>query len=278
MSTSRHGLGRWPNAPLALVVAQVRFIHEPVTAPSVTSERILNATGRSHPHISQLTPVSVVIGQAAAATPMPTSMQPVGLDLRNDENTEVIRLQTESLTFLSSAYQDSRHFIGQWRTFMAALCEDRQLQVVRLGLRYIDFIVPTDGHVPEDYFLGGLGKSPDVLGEQSSVAFNLYDFPREDGGQLRVQYGRGFGVAALPPDLQDSVVLPTHFAAMSASGLSAVLDMDRWRMVNRPFAATAIGDELDRLRADMSQSFRRIMSPLAEREWMQTTTEEETQC
>lgn len=276
MTTPHLALGRWPNAPLALVVAQVRFIPQPDTAPNAIAERILNTTGRSHPHTSPLAPVSVIIGQAPPlAMPIPTP--PAGLDLRNDENTEVIRLQMGSLTFLSSAYQDSAHFIGLWRTFMAALCEESELQVVRLGLRYIDFIIPSDTHVPEDYFLGGLGKSPDVLGEQSSVAFNLYDFPREDGGQLRVQYGRGFGTPALPPDLQDSVLLPAHFANASPSKLSAVLDMDRWRMVNQPLAAASIVDEVDRLRADLSQSFRRIMSPLAQREWM-PTTEGETQC
>lgn len=260
-------LGRWPNAPLALVVAQVRFDPDPSVAPNLVAERILSATDRSHPHISPLLPVSVIIGQAPSVPMIPT-MTPAGLDMRNQENTEVIRLQAGSLTFMSSAYQGSTHFMGQWHTFIGALCEKCDLRVIRLGVRYVDFIIPSGTNTPEDYFLGGLGRSPGVLGEQSPVAFNLYDYPRPDGGQLRIAYGRGYGPPMLPPDLQDSVLLPARFSALSTSGLSAVLDMDRWRSVNQPMAAKVIVEELDRLRADSSNSFRGIMSELAQCEWI----------
>ncbi len=274
MTTSNNALGRWPNAPLSLVVAQVRFVPNPDAAPNVVAERLRNAAGMNYPHISPLVPVSVIIGPvpSAAMTPsMTPSMTPTGFALRNPQNTEVIQVQLESVTFLSSAYQDSTQFINQWRTFMGAVCEDRELQVVRLGLRYVDFIVPSEGNAPEDYFLGGLGKSPDVLGEQSPVAFNLYDYQRPDGGQLRVQYARGLGPPMLPPDLRDSLPPPARFSRRSTSGPSAVLDMDRWRLLNQPLAADGIADEINRLRGDIRQAFRAIMSPLAKREWIQET-------
>ena len=149
---------------------------------------------------------------------------------------------------------------------MNALCEESETHVIRLGIRYVNFIIPSDGHAPEDYFLDGLGRSPDILGNQSPVAFTLYDFARADG-QLRLQYSRGYGAPDLPPDLQGSVLLPPRLAYTSADGVSAVLDMDRWRMVNKTLTADGVSVAINELRSDISESFRNIISPLANNEW-----------
>ena len=277
MTVSRRALGRWPNAPLALVLAQVRFEPAPETTPQLLAERIQQFSGSSYPHISPLQQVSFILGQG---TP-PAMAQPpagVGLDLRNSENSEAIRLQPGLLTFTTSSYQDSNQFARQWRTFMDALCEERELRVMRLGLRYVDFIIPSVGHVPEDYFRDGIGRSPAVLGDQSPVAFNLYDFARENGGQLRMQYSRGFGPPALPPDLQDSVLPPAKLTTKTNSDISAVLDMDRWRPVNGVMSAETIASELQELRADIALSFKSVMTELADTEWKRQPTEGDSSC
>lgn len=275
MTTSHKVLGSWPNAPLALVVAQVRFEHHPEASPNLVAERIQKVTGGIYPNISPLLSISVVIGQAPPTT-MPPSMDPAGFDLRNAESNEVVRLQQGSLTFMTSAYLDRSHFSNQWHSFMDALCEDRELRVIRLGIRYVDFIIPSDGHVPEDYFLDGLGRSPAALGNQSPVAFTLYDFARADGGQLRVQYSRGYGAPALPPDLQGSVLLPARLSSLPAGGISAMLDMDRWLMVNETLPVDRVSDALVALRSDISDSFQSIISPLADKEWKATTQGEKS--
>lgn len=277
MNVPRRALGRWPNAPLALVLAQVRFEPIPETSPDLLAERIQKISGSSYPHTSPLQQVTLILGQGvppAMAQP-PTTM---GLDLRNSENNETIRLQSGSLTFTTSSYQDSDHFAQQWRTFMDALCEERELQVKRLGLRYVDFIIPSAGHVPEDYFRDGIGRSPATLGDQSPVAFNLYDFARENGGQLRIQYSRGFGPPALPPDLQDTVLPPAELTTKTNSDISAVLDMDRWRPVSEVMSAEIIASELEALRADIALSFRSVMTELADTEWKKRPTEGNSSC
>ncbi len=276
MTTSHKALGSWPNAPLALVVAQVRFEHHPEASPNLVAERIQKVTGGTYPNISPLLSISVVIGQAPPTTMPPSSMDPAGFDLRNTESNEVVRLQQGSLTFMTSAYRDRAHFSSQWRSFMDALCEDRELRVIRLGIRYVDFIIPSNGHVPEDYFLDRLGRSPIALGDQSPVAFTLYDFARADSGQLRVQYSRGYGSPALPPDLQGSVLLPTRLSSLPAGGISAVLDMDRWLMVNETLPADRVSGAIDVLRSDISDSFQNIISPLANEEWKATTQGEKS--
>lgn len=266
MTAPRRALGRWPNAPLALVLAQVRFDQSPETEPQPLSERIQKLTGSIYPHTSPLQQITMILGRTTSSTTSQPPV-PVGLDLRNSENNEAVRLQPGSVTFTTSSYQDRNHFSRQWRVLMDALCEKRGLKVNRLGLRYVDFIIPSAGHVPEDYFRDGLGRSPAALGNQSPVAFNLYDFARENGGQLRVQYSRGFGPPALPPDLQDMVLPPEALTTKTNSGMSAVLDMDRWRPANESMSAETIARELETLRADIASSFLSIITDLADKEW-----------
>jgi uncharacterized protein (TIGR04255 family) len=266
VTETRKALGRWPNAPLALVIAQVNFEPAPETTPSTLAERIKLATGDQFPYAIPLQQISFVIGQGDTPPPI---LQPahIGLDLRNARNDEVLRLRPDTLSFATSAYQDSIHFAEQWKGFMEALCEDRAIRVVRLGVRYVDFIIPSPGHTPEDYFRDGLGRSPAAFGKQSPVVFSLYGFERPDGGQLRVGYSRGFGAPALPPDVQDLVLPPPGLTTKSNSDISAVLDMDRWRMVNVAMNADEVAAAVGGLRADMASAFRSIMTELASNEW-----------
>lgn len=266
MTETRKALGRWPNAPLALVVAQVKFEPTPATTPSALAERIKALTGEQFPRSNQLQPVSFVLGQGNMPPPVPQPMH-VGLDLRNSASDEALRLLPDSLTFATSAYEGSDHFAELWGRFMAALCEDRTIRVLRIGLRYVDFIIPTPGHTPEDYFRDGLGRSPAALGVQSPVVFSIYGFERPDDGQLRVGYSRGFGPPALPPDVQDLVRPPPKLTTKSNSEISAVLDMDRWRMVNLAMDATEVTTAVKDLRTDLAATFRSIMTELAESEW-----------
>jgi len=266
VTETRKALGRWPNAPLALVVAQVKFEPAAETTPSALAERIKAVTGEQFPRSNQIQPISFVLGQGNTSPPVPLPAH-VGLDLRNGVNDEALRLLPDALTFATSAYESSDHFAELWGRFMAALCEDRTIRVIRIGLRYVDFIIPTSGHTPEDYLRDGLGRSPAALGAQSPVVFSIYGFERPDGGQLRVGYSRGFGPPALPPDIQDLVKPPPKLTTKSNGEVSAVLDMDRWRMVNLAMNASDVTNAVKDLRTDLASTFRSIMTELAEIEW-----------
>lgn len=269
MNITRHALGSWPHAPLALVVAQVRFLPNPEVEPASITERIKRRVGVRFPHIAPLSAISFVIGPqaAAASSTPPADNNSAGFELRDATDTQAIRMQLGSLTFITAAYEDSEQFTTQWRELMEALCEPGPVRVLRIGLRTVDFVLPSSDNVPEDYFLDGLGRSPAVLGIQSPIAFQLFDFEREKRGRLRIQYSRGYGVPALPPDLQDAVLPPTNLTTQSNAGLAAVLDMDRWQPYNDHMDADSIGVAIEQLRVDLRKSFRSMMSPLAELEW-----------
>lgn len=268
MATGNKALGKWDNAPLAIVVAQVRFESNKETETRCLVSRIHEITKGTYPTVTEVQQFSFVVGEGNRQTPAHETI--VALDLRTTDGARSIRIQPGVITYATSSYIDSQHFAVEWRQLLDALCTNSEVRVLRLGLRYVDFIIPTDGHIPEDY-VSGLGCSPPVLGAQSPIAFVLYDFERPQNGRLRVQYGRGYGPPVLPPDLADSVPPPAFLVARYNSGLSAVLDMDRWRPASDIMSAATIAEEFQILRNDMATAFHDIITPLASKEWQGLT-------
>lgn len=272
MSIETKALGCWPNAPLAMVLAQVRFEPSPDTTPTSVVERMALAVGDLMPIRSAAQEITFLIDAGGAPLPRQTAEKGAGFELRNKANSRVLRLNEGVLTYSTSAYEDSGHFLAEWRRMLEALCGAGDIHVTRLGLRYIDFIIPSANRTPEEYFVDGFAPQPRGI-ELAPVAFFVLKFPREHGGELRVQYGRGFGPPALPPDLTGAVAPPFYLTKRYAEGLSAVLDMDRWRPTFEAMAAGRIAEEFQALRDDLAGTFRRIISSFAEAEWRNATEE-----
>ncbi len=275
MTDSMKALGQWPNAPLALVLAQVRFEPSAHTQWAVLEQKMRAATASEFPLVDKIQEFALVIGDGGNPVSKPEPSV-AGVDLRSSDGMRCVRLGSGVITYTTSVYEDSVCFAEEWRKILDILCAQGPVKAFRLGLRYVDFIIPAEGRVPEDYVAQGFGRSPDVLGEQSPVAFSLYEYARqEDGGRLRIQYGRGFGPPALPPDVSDTVPPPPFLVAKYGSGLSAVLDIDRWRPLSAMVEAAEISSAFQALKYDVGNAFRCIISPLALTEWKGSPSEGE---
>ena len=62
MSNHDQALGKWPNAPLALVLAQVRFDPEIDTEYKEVAARLKTALGERFPAMKAVRPVTLVFG------------------------------------------------------------------------------------------------------------------------------------------------------------------------------------------------------------------------
>jgi uncharacterized protein (TIGR04255 family) len=267
VSNQDQALGKWPNAPLALVLAQVRFDPEVDTEYMKVADRLKAALGDSFPAMKAVRQVKFVFGNASGqASESRANEDEVGRELRSDDNRSALRLQDGVMTYTTSLYKDSQHFLAEWRFMLDCLCAAGGVKVQRLGLRYVDFIIPSVGKMPEVYLKDGFGHSTDVFGGTAQTAFMSHEFTREDGA-MRVQYGRGFAPPSLPPDLDGSVLLPPVLLEKYTEGPSAVLDIDRWRTDSRRLQSEEIAEEFQRLRDDICKSFSRIITPEAEAEW-----------
>lgn len=273
MSNHDQALGKWPNAPLALVLAQVRFDPEIDTEYREVTTRLKTALGERFPAMKAVRQVTLLFGNTPVSGESKSSEGEVGRELRSDDNRSSLRLQDGVMTYTTSLYQDSPHFLAEWRSMLDCLCATGGVKVQRLGLRYVDFIIPTAGKLPENYFKDGFGHLNHVFDEIAQVAFMSYEYPRENDGAMRVQFGRGFAPPSLPPDLDGSVQPPPALLGKYTEGQpSAVLDIDRWQMDTRRLQAEEIATEFQRLRDDICKAFGRIITPEAEAEWSNQAT------
>ena len=268
MSDHEKALGKWPNAPLALVLAQVRFDPEINTEYKVVAERLKAALGERFPAMKAVRQVAFAFGPGPERVSTPSENE-VGRELRSDDNRCALRLQEGVMTYTTSLYEDSPHFLAEWRSMLDCLCEAGGIKVQRIGLRYVDFIIPISGKTPEDYFKSGFGDLPHAFDEMAQTAFVSHEYQRGDNGAIRVQFGRGFAPPSLPPDLggDGSISLPPALLNKYSDGASAVLDIDSWRVDSRRLQAAEISEEFQLLRDDICKAFKRIITPEAETEW-----------
>ena len=268
MSNQDQALGKWPNAPLALVLAQIRFDPEVDTDYREVAARLKAALGERFPAMKAVRQVTLVFGNTPgpAMESMPNEGE-VGRELRRDDNRSSLRGQEGVMTYTTSLYKDSKHFLAEWRSMLDCLCATGGVKVQRLGLRYVDFITPTAGKAPEDYFNDGFGCMIHAFGEIAQTAFVSHEYLRGTDGAMRVQFGRGIASPSLPPDLDGSVEPPPALLEKYTGGPSAVLDIDRWRIDSRRLRAAEIADEFQTLRDEICMAFRRIIAPEAEAEW-----------
>lgn len=269
MSNHDQALGKWPNAPLALVLAQVRFDPEIDTEYKKVAERLKASLGARFPAVKAVRQRFWVLGGAnGAAGDAAANEGETGRELRTDDNRRSLRVQDGVMTYTTSLYKDSNSFLDEWRAMLEDLCAGGGIKVQRLGLRYIDFIIPTQGKVPEDYFKDGFGHLTSVFGEPAQAAFMSHEYPRGQDGAVRVQYGRGIAPPSLPPDLDGTVQpSPALIQRYVAPQPSAVLDIDRWRFDSRRLNAAEIATEFADLRSDVCNAFNNIIAPEAKAEW-----------
>jgi uncharacterized protein (TIGR04255 family) len=269
VSNHEQALGKWPNAPLALVLAQVRFDPEVDTEYKEVAARLKAALGERFPAIKAVRQVTLVFGNTPGpATESRPNEGEIGRELRSDDNRSALRLQDGAMTYTTSLYKDSPHFLAEWRSMLDCLCAAGGVKVQRLGLRYVDFIIPSAGKVPEEYFKDGFGHLTQVFGEVAQTAFMSHEYPRGTDGAMRVQFGRGVAPPSLPPDIDGSVQPPPALLGKYIEGQpSAILDIDRWRVDSRRLQAAEIADEFQRLRDDICLAFGRIITSEAEAEW-----------
>jgi len=269
VSNHDQALGKWPNAPLALVLAQIRFDPEIDTEYKKVAERLKAALGNQFPAMKAVRQMTLMFGgdPGHAVESKPNDSE-VGRDLRTDDDRSSLRVQEGVMTFTTSLYRDSGHFLAEWRSMLDALCGGSGVKAQRLGLRYVDFIIPKHGKAPEDYFKNGFGHLTDVFGERAQAAFMSHEYRRGQDGAVRVQFGRGIAPPSLPPDLDGSVQpSPALLQKYTPQQPSAVLDIDRWSFDTRRLNAGEIAKEFADLRNDVCSAFNNIIAPEAKAEW-----------
>lgn len=273
-TTAPVALGGMPNAPLVFVLAQVRF-----TPSSQTNlDTMRNVLRELLPSEFQTIDAVMAYNIAFINTPLTAKTGApaggaqivVGYDFQSADQKAVVRIAQDALTFAVSRYKDYADFSVLWSQILAALPEIGVTEVVRIGLRYVDFIYPSEGKIPEDYFnppfdFRQTGEVEGALGiAQTNIQVQEYAFA---DGRLRVQYARGIGQPCLPLELEGLLEVTPVGARSAYSGPTATFDTDRWIDGRRPSEALTLSKEFFSLHSDLSNVFSKVTTSMAKAEW-----------
>lgn len=262
------GRGQWAHAPVVFALAQVRFLPNFAAAPERLRDAITNRLGTRFPTISQASGSAIEINlDADPGAQRPASA--VAYDLVNENVDAMVRVQQDSLTYAVTSYVDSSHFREHWLQITEALQDVQVTAVSRVGLRYVDFLMPREGGLPEEYVqapwnLDGMPELPGAIGTPD-LHVSLFDV-RYPAGRMRLQFMRGFGVPTLPIDLQ-GMLTPRQELPQGQPTVCGVIDTDRWIDGDHPADAATLNQLFTQMHTEVSGAFRAMITPLAKREW-----------
>ncbi|MFZ1495200.1 MAG: TIGR04255 family protein [Candidatus Competibacter denitrificans] len=263
-------LGRLPNAPLAYVVAQVSF--EPFLEIEKHIPALQSSLRVQYPRYQRTEQVAFQV--LPRPKPQPPQLQPVSLtnwEFGSISNRTSVTIQQNSLMLQATEYETYEIFGQIWREIMQQVGEQiPNLLTNRIGLRYIDFILPSSGETPEDYIADRLRCDPEPgLSYQKPRGLTLVEYQLEHG-MLMVRCWREIGRPALPPDLAASPVLEPSIItqrAVAPDQPTSVLDIDRSMPLSMTYDAGTLAEGFERLHKDVQVVFKALTTDHARTVW-----------
>ncbi|MDP2242172.1 MAG: TIGR04255 family protein [Burkholderiales bacterium] len=258
-------LGQLANAPLALVLAQVRF--SPYLTIGSHIPTIQDALRKQYPAFSHEKIQTIEFGPTFG----PPKVENEDLwNFTDAENREGFVVQRNSLIFIATKYETFEDFSerhAKLLTCFAGTIPD--LLVERLGLRYVDLIVPNDGESPQEYVIPGLrgceAQSLKAINFDSQ-AISRWVFPN---GHLLFRYSTGVKPPFLPQDLGSIKLDNAEVVNRAERAKSNVASMDFDRIVNHksPFNAKELSTLFKKMHDDLSTIFKQSRNKHAEEVW-----------
>ena len=261
-------LSRWKNAPLAYALAEIR------------TERLADIRGYQPRLAGRFRDEYPVQREMQAARLVMTGKnllvegdQDPAWEFATPDNRLAVVLRPTGLILHTTAYQDSRTFLAQLDRAISMFAEEvPSVFVNRLGLRYIDFILPRDGEEPEAYVDPRL--NPDLgLSDagQGVTATSLAIYRTANGELLSLRYVRARGRPELPPNLGNLSLSPSQLMTedVQEAKPTALLDID----CNRPYAPVERLDppktqaQLTRMYEVVFDAFWKAITPHARTVW-----------
>ena len=252
-------LGAWKNAPLAYVLAEVRTER---LADLKTFQPDLAAAFRSEFPI-QRTLVTARIIATPAGVPNIEPEQDSAWEFATPDNYVGLIIRPHGFVLHATKYKDHSEFLGRFDRALKLIGEKvPAVYVNRLGLRYVDFVIPRQGEVPEDYVDKRLNPQLDLVNTSGPVtAMSLAVYPMLNG-RLTLRYIRGAGQPQLPPELSTIALEKSglmQVAEIDPAQPTAILDIDRTRefSTRELLEPARIRRELQTMRDEISENFKR---------------------
>ncbi len=249
----------FPNPPLALVAAEIRFTDAARLRQQKTKDEVTIALEERFPfaELLQRADLNLTLGDA------PQIQERLGVVLKSTNSTETLTIMSESLTYETTAYDSFEELLEAVAAACEALVAARVRPAVqRVGLRYIDEVrVPeplTDvrqwGKWIDDRLIGPLAVGPENFPATTTQSVSTYDL-----GEGR---GLNFRFAALN---QGPIVVPQFLKRPPIeSGPFFVLDFDGFHDFSGqeavPLSSEVVRESLSTVHVPCGTAFQRSIT------------------
>ena len=255
-------LGTWRNPPLAYVVAEL------VVSPYYSMG---NAIPGLQDKLRNTYPRTVEAQELLIENNKP-STQPLWRLLSGDQK-HGVQLGTRAVSLHATSYLHSGDFLTRWSEILDAIATAKLGAFVeRVGLRYVDIIVPAEERAPADYLEERLqGVTPEgaaVTGSMWAAGF-LYDGCVVN---LRTAAPAPKGLL-LPPDfnalpLNKPRVMLEAEARVKDDKPIGFIDTDCVKEIQRVFSAAELVDVYTGMQKLTSRAFKAVLSPVGKEKWI----------
>jgi len=256
----------WDNAPVILVLADVRF--DTVSKMASYVDEIQDAMRKSgYPKFERKEARKINLDLSSQQHISEISYF---WEFANKANTESFILSNDSLIFKTADYQHFESFKTVLKQGLDIVCRIADLAVgscPRVGLRYVDAVQPPAGRSLSEYIKPGLlGFDFDDLAMERKGGLSE-SYADTERGRLVVKCWQGSGVGVpLPPDLASPPILDLK-PLVDISKHHALLDFDNIHFDSIDFSISGVMGVLDDLHADTSRAFLAASTPEAILDW-----------
>ncbi len=252
-------------APVFYTLAQVQF--NPIAQMSDYVARLQERLRRSgFPDFQSENQLELTIRRLDEAQPDVQPQQHVRWSFMNTQRTEGYLLLSNALVFHTTTYETFTNFLQKTIFGLNLVHEIVELAYVeRIGLRYLDAIVPLDNDTLQQYL------NPSLLGFSANLEGRLsHSFTETvtvvDEGNLVARAVITDGALALSPDLI-SLQLKLQPRFTEINGRNAVLDTDYFVINRNSFDLKEIEDQLLKAHDIITNAFNISVTDYAREKW-----------
>lgn len=253
--------GRLSKAPVVYALCQIRF--SPVLKMADYVSAIQDQLRERYPRFNaQVLNTIQIAGPAHSVAPAVVNRW-----IFNDKaSCSGFILEPAALVFHTTAYADFSEFLSMTLMGLSAVQGIAKISLVeRVGLRYIDLIVPLENAPLERYVQPALvGLSLHDLG-MATETVQQFVSARTDAGKLFIKFSKGLHGESVPSDL-----LPLSLAMNRKppqGAVSGILDTDHFTEEAFDFEIPRLESVIRQLKGPISQVFRAAITEYAVKQW-----------
>lgn len=262
---------RMSNAPVYYALAQAQF--NPVAAMSKYVDQIQDRLRREgYPLFEPQQVTHLVVpgpGQAQQAAPQIAHM--VSWLITRSDRTAGFILAPSAITYHTTQYDTHKGFIPELLRGLAAVHEVAALDhVSRLGLRYLDAVLPRAGESVEQYLVGGLHGIEFNATQRYSLTESVFatdTSPLVQTGTLVTRVHRMNEPLGFPPDMQPNGLMVNPKFDVKEPRAHAVIDTDHFVEGRMPIDLDNLDKQALSLHATIKSVFRATTTDHARDAW-----------